>query len=195
MGKGCCLHRKCSATAAARYSLQRMQVTAHLCRLILSPDASPNSCRIAKMTCKSLLSGLKNRTTSSAKIDALGTVLPHRRSDSSPCWTAQSSMPWTASMAKMNNAGDIGSPCLTPWPITNGAHSSPLIRMEVEAVESKPHIQEHHFLPKPLADRISNRNSHDKVSKAFDISIFINTAERLFRCSILAILRMNLKFS
>ena len=95
----------------------------------------------------------------------------------------------------MNRAGESGSPCRTPRAKDRGGPRPPLSRIDMVAVRRMAEIQPRHLLPKPSCARTLNRNSQDKVSKAFVISILSRTAGIFFLCSVTAVLRTSLKFS
>jgi hypothetical protein len=75
-------------------------------------------------------------------------------------------------MAMMNNIGDSESAYRTPLRCLIGGPWCPFSIILEDSVDSRAEIYRHHFGPNPLASRSSNRNGHDSVSNALEISSF-----------------------
>jgi hypothetical protein len=60
-------------------------------------------------------------------------------------------------MARMNNMGEMGSPCLRPRSCLTGFPGIPLRRILEEVVDKMRLIQSLHFVPKLKVVRTSNK--------------------------------------
>lgn len=163
-------------------------------RFTHNPDAPAKESMIALHSCRSKASGFKKSITSSAKIDThwLG---PHVRGVSSPRLSAKANSRCNGSIIRINSIGDSGSPCLKLLWFRIGALGTPLTRIRVDAVDSRPAIHAIHLLPKPRASKTSMTKGHWTVSNALDISNLIMIAGLLRECSFLAVPWTSMKLS
>ena len=76
----------------------------------------------------------------------------------------------SGSMAKMNNIGEMGSPCRNPLACRMPGPGLPLSRILEDVEDSKRQIQRRHLGPKPRWSRSSSKYGQLTVSKAFAMS-------------------------
>jgi hypothetical protein len=74
------------------------------------------------------------------------------------------------SMIRINNIGERGPPCLSPFWCAINQPGMPFRRIWVEDVASNPLIMSYHICSNPIFFMISSRNVQDTESKAFEMS-------------------------